>query len=222
MLTLYHYNLCPISRMIRILFHEQGIEYSLEKIEYWREKKRLLLLDPVAELPMIKPEQTKLIAGIYPVIEYLITLTPDFHLCQLSQSELAEMRRVIYWINSRFSKEVTGYILSEKLVKLVSREGSLRTEFLRAARINFLHHMNYFYELIQANGNVASQTLSIADIFLASHISVLDYFGEINWDKHNWLKEWYAPIKSRPSFRKILSERVGAVNPPEYYENLDF
>ncbi len=222
MLTLYHYTLCPVSRFIRILLNEQNIDHKLIKIEYWKEQKALMLMDPVAELPMIKTEDNKKIVSLYPVTEYVSTLTPGFHLYNFEPVVLAEIRRIIYWINVRFNKEVTSYILNEKLIKLLSKKEMLRTEFLRAARINFLHHMNYFYELVQKNGNVASQNLSIADIFLASHISTLDYFGEINWDKHYWLKEWYAPIKSRPSLRGILHEKVGGIKPPDYYELLDF
>ncbi|MDX1917138.1 MAG: glutathione S-transferase family protein, partial [Rickettsiaceae bacterium] len=184
MLTLYHYNLCPISRMIRILLQEQHIQHELIKVEYWREQKKLFLMDPLGEIPIIVTPQGAQIVGLYPCVEYCMSLTPNFHLCQFTQTELAEIRRLIYWINVRFNKEVTSYIISEKLIKLLSKKDALRTEFLRAARINFLHHMNYFYELVQKNGSVASERLSVADIFLASHISVLDYFGEINWDKH--------------------------------------
>ncbi|NDB84834.1 MAG: glutathione S-transferase family protein [Alphaproteobacteria bacterium] len=222
MLTLYHYNLCPVSRMIRILLNEQNIEYELKKVEYWKEQKTLFLMDPLGEIPIIVTKEGAQVVGLYPALEYSINLTPNLHLCNFSQIELAEIRRLVHWINIRFNKEVTSYILSEKLVKLLSKKEALRTEFLRAARINFLHHMNYFYELVQKNGCIASKKLSVADIFLASHISVLDYFGEINWDKHYWLQEWYAPIKSRPSMRPILQEKVAGIKPPDYYEQLDF
>ncbi|MGC1585362.1 MAG: glutathione S-transferase family protein, partial [Rhodomicrobium sp.] len=35
-------------------------------------------------------------------------------------------------------------------------------------------------------------------------------------------KEWYARLKSRPSFRPLLNDRVPGINPPDSYANLDF
>lgn len=35
-------------------------------------------------------------------------------------------------------------------------------------------------------------------------------------------KEWYARIKSRPSFRALLADRVSGFNPPPHYADLDF
>jgi glutathione S-transferase len=222
MLILYHYPLCPLSRLIRVLLAEQNIEFKLEKIDFWKEKQKLISIDPISELPALRSNENRIVIGLYALVEYVTSLTPNFYFSDLSNLEAAEMRRVIYWLDSRFNKEVTSYILSEKLIKLLSKEGSPRTEFLRAARINFIHHTNYFKTLFARNGNIATHQQSVADIFLASHISVLDYFGEINWDKISWMRDWYAAIKSRPSFRKILQDRVPIINPPSYYEDPDF
>lgn len=219
---LYHYSLCPLSRLIRVLLVEQHIDFQLEKIDFWREKQKILALDPLGELPILRTNENRMIAGIYALIEYTCRLTPGFYFSEIDILDAAEMRRVIYWLASRFNSEVTNYILNEKLVKLLSKEGSPRTEFLRAARINLYHHLNYFQTLFAKNGNLAATKLTVADLFLACHISCIDYFGEINWEKIKWLKDWYATIKSRPSFRKILLDRVPIISPPEYYDDPDF
>jgi len=39
---------------------------------------------------------------------------------------------------------------------------------------------------------------------------------------HEPAKEWYARIKSRPSFRPILADHVPGVPPPAHYADLDF
>jgi glutathione S-transferase len=36
------------------------------------------------------------------------------------------------------------------------------------------------------------------------------------------MKEWYALLKSRPSFRPILEDRIAGFAPPEYYSDPDF
>ena len=46
--------------------------------------------------------------------------------------------------------------------------------------------------------------------------------GDVPWDAHEPAKEWYARIKSRPSFRQILSDHVPGVAPPKHYPDLDF
>ena len=61
-----------------------------------------------------------------------------------------------------------------------------------------------------------------ADLIAAAHLSVMDYFGEMPWASFPALKAWYAPIKSRPSFRPLLSDRFPGVAPPVHYADLDF
>lgn len=230
MLSLYHHQFCAKSRLASILLLESGINYNSIPINFWAEKKKLLSIDPIGELPILTgvigsemPSGAEVIAGIYPIIEYIFDLTPDFHLVPSSAQEKALMRKMIYWINSRFEQEVTKYIINEKFIKLVTgdKDGP-RTEFIRAAKINLAHHLNYLLSFVEANGNIASRQISAADICLASHISILDYFAEINWEKSSFLKEWYVSIKSRPSFRKILADRISLIHPPAYYEDPDF
>ena len=229
MLTLYHHLLCPKSRLARILLSEANIDFQLISVDFWRQKEKLLSIDPLGELPIIitsmnsESSGSNPIISIYSIIEYILEMHPGSHLIPSSISERALMRKLIYWINNRFDLEVTKYIINEKLIKLISNDkDGPRTNFIRAAKINLTHHLNYFLSYIETNGNMASSNISVSDIFLASHISTLDYFGEINWDKSPILKDWYAPIKSRPSFRKILADRISLIKPPLYYENPDF
>ena len=56
----------------------------------------------------------------------------------------------------------------------------------------------------------------------AAHISCLDYLGKVDWDRWITLKNWYARIKSRPSFSPILEDNIAGFRPPAYYSNPDF
>ena len=62
----------------------------------------------------------------------------------------------------------------------------------------------------------------VSDIAAASHLSSLDYIGDVPWDEYEPAKEWYARIKSRPSFRQILADHVPGTAPPKHYADLDF
>jgi glutathione S-transferase len=44
----------------------------------------------------------------------------------------------------------------------------------------------------------------------------------VPWDDHEPAKEWYARIKSRPSFRPLLSDHIPGAPPPKHYADLDF
>ncbi|MBC8051316.1 MAG: glutathione S-transferase family protein, partial [Chitinophagales bacterium] len=46
--------------------------------------------------------------------------------------------------------------------------------------------------------------------------------GEAPWEDFPQAKEWYARIKSRPSFRSLLADRVPGLPPQPVYANLDF
>jgi glutathione S-transferase len=53
-------------------------------------------------------------------------------------------------------------------------------------------------------------------------LSVIDYLGDISWDKYDEARVWYSRIKSRPSFRPILADHIAGLPPPSHYANLDF
>jgi glutathione S-transferase len=69
---------------------------------------------------------------------------------------------------------------------------------------------------------LAGDFFSLADAAAAAHFSTLDYAGEIPWSKYPEAKDWYARIKSRPSFRDLLKDRIAAFPPATHYANLDF
>ena len=48
------------------------------------------------------------------------------------------------------------------------------------------------------------------------------HLGGIDWTGHEQTKGWYSGLKSRPSFRPLLAERMEIVTPPKYYEDVDF
>ncbi|MEK9910590.1 MAG: glutathione S-transferase family protein, partial [Candidatus Puniceispirillum sp.] len=56
----------------------------------------------------------------------------------------------------------------------------------------------------------------------AAHLSVLDFFGDIDWSRHAEAKLWFAKMKSRPSFRDLLGDQVVGMTPPPHYSDMDF
>ena len=64
--------------------------------------------------------------------------------------------------------------------------------------------------------------LSLADFAAAAPLSVIDYLGALDWRGHKQTKDWYAVMKSRPSFRPLLGERMEVIVPPAHYDKVDF
>ena len=134
----------------------------------------------------------------------------------------AEIRRITNWFNNKFYREVTSYLINEKVISYYTQAGAPNSQAIRAAKSNLLYHLDYISYLIKRHKWLAEEHMTIADIAAASHLSVLDYLGDVPWEYNNEVKEWYSVIKSRPSFRPILHDRITNFLPASYYSNMDF
>ena len=56
----------------------------------------------------------------------------------------------------------------------------------------------------------------------AAHLSSVDFLGDVPWAEDEAARNWYARVKSRPSFRTLLNDRVPGIQPADHYANLDF
>ena len=88
---------------------------------------------------------------------------------------------------------------------------------IRAARTNVRYHLNYIGYLIATRNWLAGDQLTYADLAAAAHLSVADYLGDVPWDENETARLWYARIKSRPSFRALLADRVPGMAPSAHY-----
>ena len=69
---------------------------------------------------------------------------------------------------------------------------------------------------------LAGDQLSFADLAAAAHLSSVDYLGDVPWSEDEGAKNWYARLKSRPSFRPLLAETVTGLPAAQSYADLDF
>ena len=95
------------------------------------------------------------------------------------------------------------------------------SQAIRAGHANLPYHLDYIGYLVERRRWLAGDHFSVADITAAAHLSSLDYLGDVPWEAHEPAKEWYARIKSRPSFRQIWPTTCRAP-PPPHYADLDF
>jgi glutathione S-transferase len=137
-----------------------------------------------------------------------------------------EVRRLLDWFLVKFNEEVSDYLATEKIYKrfmpLELGGGAPDMSAIRAARANVRYHLDYIGYLIATRNWLAGDQLTYADLAAAAHLSVVDYLGDVPWEENETAKHWYARIKSRPSFRTLLADRVPGMAPSAQYENLDF
>ena len=229
MATLLHYPLCPASRAVRLALLESGIEPALSEIKPWAVTLDFLNINPAGTLPVLMIEG-KTLCGAYPIVEYLSeTVTRDgppsarSALWTGTPSERAEERRVAEWFLRKFDAEVTQTILEEKFYKPMSR-GRLAPDLgtIRAGRSNLRYHLSYVSFLSDQRKWLGGDHLSFADLAAAAQLSVMDYLEEMPWADFPEAKALYQRLKSRPSFRLLLQDRIPGFSPPEHYANLDF
>jgi len=117
---------------------------------------------------------------------------------------------------------VTRNLLGEKFMKQLMGRGQPDAGAIRLGYAQLREHLKYLAWLAENRKWLAGPTLSLADFAAAGHLSALDFAGDVEWSVAPGAREWYAKMKSRPSFRGVLADRVPGVTPPAHYTDLDF
>jgi glutathione S-transferase len=219
---LYHTPLSPFCRKVRMALKEKNLEFDLMQENPTDRGVSVFAHDPAGEVPVLVEADNKAICGAYAIGEYLEEAYPQITLFGQNINERAEVRRLVGWFDHKFDYEVTQNILFEKVFKHYLRAGEPNSTAIRLGKNNILYHLDYIGHLASSRCFLAGESLTLADLAAASHLSALDYLGDVPWDYNPAARTWYAIMKSRPSLRCILGERVRGVRPPAYYENPDF
>ncbi|MSP67919.1 MAG: glutathione S-transferase family protein [Alphaproteobacteria bacterium] len=222
MLTLYHLALSPYSRKVRVALAEKGIAFTLKVEKVWERRPDFLRLNPACQVPVLIEEEGHAIPDSGVICEYLEERFPEPSLLGHGALERAETRRLVAWFDIKFGREASANLLGEKLMKRFLRRGEPNSEAIRAGLENIHYHLDYIAFLAERRKWLGGEQFSLADIAAAAHLSCIDYIGDVPWAKHPGAKDWYARVKSRPTFRPLLAERVPGLPPPAHYADLDF
>jgi glutathione S-transferase len=221
-LEVHHWSLCPISRKLRIVLREKGVEFEMFQELFWQRNHKFLKMNPAGETPVLINEKKKVIAGNSAIFEYLEEHYPQRKLFPANLDDKAEVRRIIEWFDNKFYNDVTKYILFEKVIKTIAKTGAPNSQVIFAAKANLKSHLDYIAFLLKDSMYLFLDEPTLADFTAAAHLSVLDYVGDIEWSHYPSVKHWYSLMKSRPSFRAILKDRISNFAPPMHYQDPDF
>ncbi|UUX51308.1 glutathione S-transferase family protein [Nisaea acidiphila] len=220
--TLYHLWISPFSRKIRVILGEKKIEADLKVEQIWDRRPEFLAMNPDGTVPVFVDDDGTTVANSVAISEYLDETRPEVPLLPGDAAARAEIRRLVAWFDRKFNEEVTEMLVGEKLMKRFLGTGEPSSAAIRAGHINIATHLAYIGFLAERRNWLAGDHFSLADIAAAAHISAVDYIGDVPWEKYPEAKQWYARVKSRPSFRPLLSDHIPGVRPPAHYANLDF
>lgn len=232
-LRLTHYRLCPKSRSIRLALSEIGFEVQLQDENPWEWRQGFLAKNPAGELPILEFDNGLTLCGVYSISEFLAEAMPAAANMVVvapqpfipgNREDRAEVRRLIDWFHGKFDREVTHELLYEKIYSVMKPSGPAAPDagILRAVRANLRYHLSYIAYLSDTRRWLAGDQMSFADLAAAAHLGTVDYLGEVPWHEYPPVKAWYQRLKSRPSFRPLLSDRVPGTPPPVAYSDLDF
>jgi len=222
MRILYHLWMSPQCRKVRVALLEKRLEFDLRAENVWERRDEFLALNPASDIPVLVETDGTALSGSDAICEFLDEVHPEPPLIGHQPIARAEVRRLVHWFDKKFNAEVTENLVGEKMTKRYLGKGGPSSKAVRAGHANIHSHLDYIGYLTERRTWLAGDDFSLADIAAAAHLSSIDYLGDVPWAEHEEAKDWYARIKSRPSFRSILEDNIPGAPPQKHYANLDF
>ena len=133
-----------------------------------------------------------------------------------------EARRIVGWFDDKFYREVTLKLTGERVYRKVMGTGYPDSTNVKAGAKAVKYHLDYMAFLLEDRRWLAGPDMTLADFAAAAQLSCLDYTSDVDWNRHEVVKDWYAKIKSRPAFRSLLADEVPGFQPAAHYADLDF
>jgi glutathione S-transferase len=214
MRRLTHVLMSPTCRLARLVLGEKRLACDLHGAA-----------DSMAHLPILVDLDGTTIVGLWAILDRLENEHAEHPLLPEDDSDRAEALRLVDWAMTSFHDQVTRRIVFEKASQgqtgsLIRRPPDMET--VRHGREALRGALQTLGTTAETRGYLACRDVTLADLAVAAHLSAIDYYGEVPWTDYPAAAEWYMRMKSRPSFRSLLSDRVPGQPPALHYAELDF
>ena len=222
MWKLYQFTLCPFSRKVRLVLAEKGVAHELETALPWAPSEAFDALHHFGRTPVLVDEDRDLtLVDSQAICEYLEETEDRSPLVLGNALQRAEIRKLVALFDQGFFADVTNPMMHEKLKKRLVLRQAPDSGALRSAMRLLHEHLEYIDWLVGTRRWLAGAQLTLADFAAAAQISVVDYLGGLDWAGHEEAHGWYRVMKSRPSFRPLLIEKMDGLPPPRHYPDVN-
>jgi glutathione S-transferase len=214
MRRLIHLMLSPAGRLARLIVAEKRVACDNAAAEDAR--------NPV---PVFIDMDGARIEGLWAIIDHLEGNYPDHPLLPEDALERRESLRWLDWALGPFHEQVGQRIIYEKGGQRYTGAPYRRAPdmtIIRAGREELRLALAAIGRAAEKSGNLSGRGPGLGDFAVAAQLSALDYLGEVPWSEFPAVTEWYVRMKSRPSFRSLLADRVPGQPPATHYADLDF
>ena len=205
--------LSPPSRFARLLIAEKRLSCDCVAPE-----------DVAEHLPLFIDLDGTRHQGLWAIVDHLEGTYPERPLTPEEDWARAESLRLLDWAMGPFLESVTKRIVYERASQRYTGSAAQRAPdmlIVRSGREALRASLAALGASAERNGCLASRDCTLGDLAVAAHLSALDYFGEVPWSEFPAVAEWYMRIKSRPSFRTLLGDRMPGQPPVSHYADLD-
>jgi glutathione S-transferase len=221
MARLFQVPLSPFCRKVRLSLAEKKVEVELVEERYWEKDPDFLRRNPAGKVPVLRIDGI-MMSESSAICEYIEDTRPEPSLMPSDPVQKQEVRRLVSWFDDKFHAEVTSKLLYERVNKKVMKQGYPDSTNVKAGAKAIKFHLDYMAWLLDQRRWLAGDKMTLADFAAAAHLSALDYISDVDWNRSEVVKDWYAKIKSRPAFRALLADQVPGFPPPRHYNDLDF
>jgi glutathione S-transferase len=205
--------LSPPSRFARLLVAEKRLSCDCSAPE-----------DLSGHLPVFIELDGGRHQGLWAIVDHLEGSYPERPLTPEDDAARAESLRLLDWAMGPLLENVTKRIVYERASQRYTGATAQRApdmQIVRAGREALRATLADLGASAERNGCLAARDCSLGDLAVAAHLSAIDYFGEVPWSEFPAAAEWYMRIKSRPSFRTLLGDRIPGQPPVSNYADLD-
>lgn len=218
---LYSALFCPFSRYAVLGLKEKNVPFQSRLEQQWRLSDAVQKLTPFGTVPILH-HGTTVCANYWIISAYLDHAYSDVSLLGATVHDTVRIKHVVMWFEKIFYSAIYKTIFYERALKGAHGHGAPSPERLRHAMVDLQKKMVIIDHLCARDAFLVGNTMTWADIAASVHLSCVDYIVTIPWDSVPFAKRWYMKIKSRPTFRSFLQERVSNIEPSKNYPILDF
>lgn len=219
--VLYGMSFDPFWRRLKFGLLEKGVTCQDVLEKPWEPSAAALALNPTGDLPIFQDHHV-VCDNEFVATEYIEDAYPMPSLMGKNPVQAVEIRRWIAWFDRTFYNDIYLTLFYERALKRHVEKRGPDTAIIKQG-YGLLHtHLSRLDQLTDVRTYMDGLCFSWADITAASHLSCIDYLGDIRWDGYPALKEWYMKIKSRPTFRIFLNHAFPGMPASLWYRQLDF